>query len=103
MDAQLKKGVLEMCILHTVAQGPVYGYDIMKQIHSLFPEVNESTVYAILRRLNREGLTEAYYSGQSGGPPRRYHRLPPKGEAYLAQSIGDWRTLVAAVQAMGIQ
>ncbi len=102
MDAQLKKGVLEMCILYAIAQKARYGYDIMKQMHDFFPEVNESTFYAILRRLNREGLTEAYYSGESGGPPRKYYRILDKGNAYLEQSISHWRILTAAVREIGI-
>ena len=103
MDPQLKKGVLEMCILYALAQQDLYGYDIMKQLHNFFPDVSESTIYAILRRLNREGLTEVYLGGQSGGPPRKYYRLLEKGRAELKQNLADWRALAAAVGAMGIQ
>ena len=45
---QMKKGVLEMCILQVVASGELYGYEIMKKVTNAFPDINESTVYAIL-------------------------------------------------------
>lgn len=51
ISAQIKKGVLEMCLLHKLSQQDYYGYNLMHEMNILFPEVNSSTFYAILRRL----------------------------------------------------
>lgn len=62
MDSQLKRGILNICILQLLKQEDRYGYDIIKILQGLFPDTDESTIYAILRRLNKGGLTEVYYS-----------------------------------------
>ena len=61
MDSQLKRGILNICILQLLKQEDRYGYDIIKILQGLFPDTDESTIYAILRRLNKGGLTEVYY------------------------------------------
>ena len=53
MDAQLKKGVLELCLLASVAKEPRYGYDVIRGLREDFPEVDDSAFYAVLRRLHR--------------------------------------------------
>lgn len=103
MDAQFKKGILEMCILYKVGQEELYGYDIMKYMGAFFPEVDESTFYAILRRLNKEGLTESYYGEVSNGPKRKYYRISEKGRESLAKSIEDWGKLQGIIKEMGIE
>lgn len=103
MDAQLKKGILEMCILHTIQQKEMYGYDIMKYMCKFFPEVDESTFYAILRRLNKEGLTEVYYGQVSNGPQRKYYRILDKGKESLQKSILDWKNISGIVGEIGIE
>jgi len=100
MDAQLKKGVLEMCLLANVARKEQYGYDIIRRMREYFPEMTESSFYAILRRLNREGALEQYPGDYSGGSPRKYYRATPQGRKRLTRQIADWRALVAFVQQM---
>ena len=56
MDSQLKRGILNICILQLLKQEDRYGYDIIKILQGLFPDTDESTIYAILRRLNKGGL-----------------------------------------------
>lgn len=102
MDAQLKKGVLEMCILYRILQEDLYGYDIMKYMGEFFPDVDESTFYAILRRLNKEGLTESYYGEVSNGPKRKYYKICEKGKLSLEKSINDWKELKKIISLMGI-
>lgn len=102
MDAQLKKGILEMCILYCISQKEMYGYDIMQEMHAYFPEVNESTFYAILRRLNKEGVTETYIGEESNGPQRKYYRITSKGKIYLEKSIDNWKKISAIVNEIGI-
>lgn len=103
MNAQLKKGILDMCILYIIQQQEMYGYDIMKYMGGFFPEVDESTFYAILRRLNKDGLTEVYYGKDSNGPRRKYHRILNKGKESLQESITDWKNIQVIVDQIGIK
>lgn len=97
MDAQLKRGVLELCLLSDVARQEQYGYDIIKRLRQSFPDVEESSFYAILRRLHREGSLEQFSGETSGGPPRKYYRVTPNGKKKLEDQTADWRTLVSIV------
>ena len=72
MDPQLKKGILKICILQLINQEDQYGYDIVKKLHEFFEDTEESTIYAILRRMFRENYTMVYYSDISNGPKRKY-------------------------------
>lgn len=100
---QMKKGVLEMCILHICNENDMYGYEIMKRVTDAFPEINESTVYAVLRRLHTDGCTESYFGEHSGGPKRKYYRVTPKGQEELRKMISEWRELTGAIKQLGIK
>lgn len=100
---QMKKGVLELAILYTLTSDELYGYDIMKRITELFPEINESTVYAVLRRIHTDGCTESYFGEHSGGPKRKYYRVTPKGQEELGKMISEWRELTEAIKKLGIK
>ena len=102
MDTQLKKGVLEMCILQQLGEDEAYGYEIMKVIKEVFPDVYDGSIYAILRRLNAEGHTASHMRESSNGPPRKYYRITPAGKTYLQETSGEWLLLVAGVQRLGI-
>lgn len=98
MIAQLKKGVLELCILSIISKKEIYGYEIIKQISTAFYDTAEQTVYTILRRLLKEEYTECFSKGISDGPPRKYYRLTSKGKIYLKQYMGDWEYIANAVK-----
>lgn len=100
---QMKKGVLEMCILHICCEAEMYGYEIMKRVTEAFPEISESTVYAVLRRLSTDGSTESYTGTVSGGPQRKYYCITPKGREELAAMTEMWKSTVAAVGKIGIK
>lgn len=102
MDAQMKKGVLEMCLLYQLSQHDYYGYHLMQILKQHFPEVNDSSFYVILRRLHKEGLTELYYGDDSGGPKRKYYQITEKGKVYLNQSVSDWKEIKLRVKNLGI-
>ena len=74
MDAQIKKGIIEMCILKYISEKDQYGYPIMQKMEKYFPENDNSSIYVILRRLKSEGYTETYEGSESGGPVRKYYR-----------------------------
>lgn len=99
----MKKGVLEMCILHICNENDMYGYEIMKRVTDAFPEINESTIYAVLRRLNADGSTESYTGTVSGGPQRKYYRITDSGRKQLAEMTEMWKSTVNAVCKIGIK
>lgn len=102
MDAQIKKGILEMCILFMISKEDSYGYVIMQDMHQRFPNVDESTIYSILRRLNKTGCTEIYYGNKSNGPKRKYYRITEEGRKVLHESISDWIEICDIVDDIGI-
>lgn len=102
MDAQIKKGILEMCILYKLSQQDYYGYPLMQEMKEVFPEVNESTFYAILRRLHKEGKTNSYFGKESGGPRRKYYTISEEGRRSLQILIKDWNALKMKVIEIGI-
>lgn len=99
---QMKKGVLEMCILSVVSHEDMYGYEIMKCVTRAFPDINESTVYAVLRRLHSDGCTETYTGEVSGGPKRKYYRITPSGRDRLVKMTDEWYGLIKSVKMIGI-
>ena len=71
----LKKDLIELCLLHLLAQEDQYGYDLLKKLHTAFPDTQESAVYALLRGLCKAGCSEQYVGETSDGPARKYYRL----------------------------
>ncbi|HZK72269.1 MAG TPA: PadR family transcriptional regulator [Clostridia bacterium] len=103
MDGQMKKGILEMCILFQLSKKEMYGYEIMKLIKEAFPDVHEATIYTILRRLNINKHTETYYGETSNGPPRKYYKISSLGFNTLKDSIQEWDSMVDVVRMLGIK
>lgn len=103
MDAQLKKGVLELCLLQCLRGEPKYGYDVIQTMHNYFPDVTESTFYAILRRLGKEGAADTFQGSESNGPVRKYYRLTDKGREQLSDMAADWRSLIEVMKQLGIE
>lgn len=99
----LKKDLLELCLLSLMSQGDQYGYELLRLLHGVFPDVQESAIYAILRQLCREGATERYQGETSGGPARKYYRLTREGRGRYDALLTTWREMRDAVAALGIQ
>ena len=99
----LKRDLLELCLLHLMAGGDQYGYEPLRRLHAVFPDVQESAIYAILRQLCREGHTERYQGEASGGPARKYYRLTEAGRARRAALLEAWRETRDALTALGIE
>jgi len=89
MDAQLKKGAIEMCVLHILKKNDSYGYDISEKI-SQFIEVNEGTIYPILRRLNDFDFVTTYLKESNDGPPRKYYKITESGAERYNLLKTDW-------------
>ena len=102
MESQIKKGILEMCVLFTIRNEEMYGYDVMKTMKRHFPEVNESTFYAILRRLHADGRAEITLGEESKGPTRKYYRITDSGRKVLQSNIESWKRIRSVVEEIGI-
>ena len=99
----LKKDLIELCLLHLMAQGDQYGYDLLKKLHDAFPDTQESAVYALLRGLCREGCSEQYMGQTSGGPARKYYHITDGGLARHEALRKQWRALLRALAALGVE
>jgi len=91
---QLRKGLLDFCVLNLLSHGEAYGYEIAQRLKSLQAlAVTESTLYPILARLRAEGLLSVRTGASSDGPPRRYFSLTPEGRERLAEMNAYWSDL----------
>jgi len=97
-NSQVRRGVLELCILALVEREPQYGYEIVTRLSDA-PQLaaGEGTIYPLLRRLKKDGWVETYWQESGVGPPRQYYRLTPVGHAALKAMQGEWTQLVASV------
>lgn len=102
MDTQLKKGVLELCILYQLRYSELYGYEIMKTIKDQFNDVYDGSIYAILRRLHNDGYTETNIKESPNGPARKYYSITQAGCDYLDKMIFEWQEMIEGVKNLGI-
>ena len=93
LDAQMKRGLIENCVLAALARGDSYGYQIVKDLSSVVA-VTESTLYPILRRLEGGGALTVY-SVEHNGRLRKFYRLTPVGRRQLEGFAADWGELAA--------
>lgn len=103
MNPQMKKGILEMCILYLISQEDLYGYDILKKMGIYFPEINEGAFYAILRRIYSADYTEVYFQEPTIGPKRKYYHITDLGKNELKKYIYDWKKISNIVKDIGIE
>ncbi|HML48606.1 MAG TPA: PadR family transcriptional regulator [Clostridia bacterium] len=96
MNAQMKKGVLEMCVLALLAQRDCYGFELVGII-SRNVSMSEGTVYPLLKRLRDEALLTTYLVESQEGPPRKYYKITPLGAEKLAVMRAEWETFCAGV------
>jgi PadR family transcriptional regulator PadR len=98
---QLRKGVLELCILNVVGRARVYGYDIVKQLRGVDAlVVSEGTIYPILSRLKRDGLVKTSLEESSEGPARKYYELTRRGEQLVAEMNSYWDVLTQRINTL---
>lgn len=93
MDVQLKRGLLEACVLADLAAGDSYGYQLVKDV-SACVAISESTLYPILKRLEA-GQLLSVYSVEHNGRLRKYYRITPAGRQRLREFRDTWREVVA--------
>ncbi|MFA5935325.1 MAG: PadR family transcriptional regulator [Patescibacteria group bacterium] len=95
--AQMRKGILEFCILLIISQGKTYTNDILKELRTADLLVVEGTVYPILSRLKNAGLLSYDWSESPNGPPRKYYALTENGHDFLEQLVGTWESLDSSI------
>jgi PadR family transcriptional regulator PadR len=90
--SQLLRGVLDLCLLAVMEEGPAYGYEMTRRLRARgLSMVGEGSIYPLLARLEREGLVETYRAASNGGPPRKYYRPSAEGRRTLAAGVTEWR------------
>ena len=96
--AQMRKGILEYCILSILAKEDSYAPRIISELKAAEMIVVEGTLYPILTRQKNQGLLTYRWEESPQGPPRKYYSLTPEGREALAQLDSSWDTLVAQIE-----
>lgn len=95
--AQMRKGVLEYCILSVLAQGDAYASDIIGKLKEVQLIVVEGTLYPLLTRIKNEGLLTYRWEESQQGPPRKYYKLTEEGMKSLSELNDAWLEFVENV------
>lgn len=91
MDVQMKRGLLDVCVLRALRDSESYGYQIIKDV-SPYVSISESTLYPILRRLEAASLVNVR-SAEHNGRLRKYYRITPLGVNKLNAFINEWKEI----------
>src|SRR5262245_62551757 len=95
---QLRRGVLEYCVLSLLRDERLYGFDLVRRLAEADSLVtSEGTIYPLLSRLRRDGWVTTSWAESESGPPRRYYALAPEGARALATFTAQWRRFRDAV------
>jgi PadR family transcriptional regulator PadR len=96
-QTQMRKGILEYCVLLIISRGEIYASDIIAELKSAKLLVVEGTLYPLLTRLKNNGLLNYNWVESTSGPPRKYYTLTPEGTSILVQLDGTWQELSFAI------
>jgi PadR family transcriptional regulator PadR len=96
--AQMRKGILEYCILALLENNELYPSDIIEALKNSKLIVVEGTLYPLLTRLKNAGLLSYRWEESTSGPPRKYYSLTPAGASFLKELNTTWNELVKAVE-----
>jgi PadR family transcriptional regulator PadR len=96
-NAQMRKGVIELCVLSVISDKEVYTSDIISKMKEAELIVVEGTVYPLLTRLKNEGILKYKWEESTSGPPRKYYSLTDEGKKALAELTGNWNSLSKSV------
>lgn len=96
--AQMRKGVLEYCILSILKRSEAYPSEIIEELKQARMIVVEGTLYPLLTRLKNSGLLTYRWEESKSGPPRKYYRLTETGEHFLTELETTWSELSKAVK-----
>ncbi len=96
MNPQFKKGVIEMCVLSMISRKDMYGFEVIETISEEI-DVNENTIYPILRRLTKAEYFETYTETVSVGAPRKYYKITKEGLARLELYETEFGSFIKSV------
>ncbi len=96
-QVQMRKGILEFCILHIISRGEVYASNMLEELTAAKIMVVEGTLYPLLTRLKNSGLLDYKWVESSSGPPRKYYILTDSGREFLTQLQSTWEELQTSV------
>lgn len=97
-QVQMRKGILEFCIMHIISRGEVYASDMIDELTRAKMIVVEGTLYPLLTRLKNAGLVEYKWVESNAGPPRKYYKLTEAGEEFLKGLTDTWTDLVLSTE-----
>ncbi|MCC5928215.1 MAG: PadR family transcriptional regulator [Cyclobacteriaceae bacterium] len=97
-QVQMRKGILEFCILHIISRGEVYATDVIGELTEARIVIVEGTLYPLLTRLRKAGLLDYKWVESSSGPPRKYYKLTASGARFLEKLNQTWSELVESTQ-----
>lgn len=97
IQIQLKKGVLEMCVLTLLARGDSYGYEIFSKLEAMIG-MGEGTIYPLMRRMQGEGLVSTYLMESAAGAPRKYYSITAEGRRALTSQRAEWKDFQTSVE-----
>ena len=98
VKVQMRKGILEYCILSILSRGDSYAPQIIAELKEAQMIIVEGTLYPILTRQKNAGLLSYRWEESPQGPPRKYYRLTPKGEKQLALLDEAWNEMVEQIK-----
>jgi PadR family transcriptional regulator, regulatory protein PadR len=96
-QVQMRKGILEFCIMHIISRGEVYASDMLDELTSAKIMVVEGTLYPLLTRLKNSGLLDYKWVESPSGPPRKYYILTDTGRQFLEELQSTWGELAESV------
>ena len=97
-QVQMRKGILEFCILHIISRGEVYASNMLEELTSAKIMVVEGTLYPLLTRLRKAGLVDYKWVESKSGPPRKYYTLTQDGADFLNGLDQTWTELVSSTK-----
>ena len=102
-QSQMRKGILEFCILSIIRRGEAYPSDIVEEMHRANLQILEGTLYPLLTRLKNADMLAYRWVESNSGPPRKYFSLTPKGQEFYQVLESTWNELASAVNALTTQ
>lgn len=97
-EKQLRRGVLELCVLSIIEQKAAYPSDIIDKLETARMIIVEGTLYPLLTRLKNTGLLAYNWQESNSGPPRKYYHLTEKGSLFLLELKKSWNQMILGVQ-----
>ncbi|MEG1782254.1 MAG: PadR family transcriptional regulator [Oscillospiraceae bacterium] len=96
MNTQFKKGVLELIVLLVIGEKDKYGYQLVSEVSKIV-DVNEGTIYPLLKRLTNDKYCESYLVQSAEGPARKYYKMTESGRIYLKVLAREWLNFTQTV------